>query len=1402
MFGRTRTSRRGGMPQGSVRARSVVLLAIALLLGVMATAGPALAEPTLTLCFDSTGAGRNVRGWLPGQTAAQTYWAGVLNVRADGISRRAFCTDIHNGISQGSCYASSTFGVTGGWVAQTISDYPPALGLTDTEAAARQAAVWYFSDGLVLDPSYNASLYARTQQIIASIEAKCSSGGCDPLLPPVLSLDPASEVNWLAPDGAGGFEASEHLFTVSVMRGLEPVVGAEVTVSTTLGELSWEEEAGSSITVETDADGIAIVSLTHDAVGTAVITAKHMAAFPAGTIINPGSSVQKVVVGGSFDFELTASATKQWEEGERIVIQKFYDANGNGVQDDGEQLIDWTVSYREHGAGGAWTNVQLGADGTFVLGVEPDTSWDIRETSRTGWLATTPSLVEGVTAPAVVKFGNLELSTIVVEKFHDLDGDGLRGQDEPGLSGWGYALYRNTSAGWSSTGFASTGATGLAGFNDLASNTYRVVELVVSGWYTSTAHIVDVPIGSGAVYTATFGNLQPGSIVFSKTWLWDGEPTDAPDEPATLCVRRTGPGTPSQQLAPLDGEGDPLTADAEGWYCQPLIDEATFDRLWPGIYEVSEQSPTGWEADAVDDVTVLSGQTESRTMENNLLPGSLMVSKVVEWGNVTPDQGQAFTITVTGPSYPSGDSKTVGYNGGTASWTGLEPGTYTVSESDPGAAWALVGSGVEVEVAGGVDATATITNTYQPGSLTVSKVVEWGNVTPDQGQAFTITVTGPSYPSGDSKAVGYNGGTASWTGLEPGTYTVSESDPGAAWAVVGSGVEVEVARGAGATATITNTLRVGSIAGVKYNDLDGSGARNDGEPGVAGWVIELSGPTGSYTTTTGADGSYSFGDLPAGTYTLCEGKGPWPTGSYDQTEPTGGACHTVVLGDANFWQVTDVSFGNRLVPTFQCLTVFGHKWNDLNGDGVWDDGEPGIAGWAINLSDGETVITTTTNAEGYYSFDVCETGSYTVSEQMQPGWVASTPTSVTFEAESGEDVGPIDFGNYQPFECVTIHGYKWNDLDGNGVWDDGEPGIAGWVISLSDGATVVTTTTDAQGYYGFEVCEPGTYTVTEQMQPGWLPTTPTEVVVTIEEASVRVDFGNRTEPQQECGVVHGYKWNDLNGDGVWQRGEPALRGWQIVLERIAVAASEGELTDTAQWVAYTDANGYYRFEDICEPGLYQVYEVQQDGWLATTPMLVTLDEAWQGTTRVDFGNRTQLELPTPEPPCIRADVSVIIYGGWNDIAITAWVGGTEQETLYTKLNSFGEPQVMWTLYPPETGRWDVSVQPQLPAGLDPAEWELKLVRIESPTEGWVNESPSSGSVSIQRCDEYVIYYQLVHTGAQTPTPVPTPWELPQTGSAAESPTGLSRVGLYALVGLNLVSGAYLILRKKRRLGAK
>jgi uncharacterized repeat protein (TIGR01451 family) len=166
------------------------------------------------------------------------------------------------------------------------------------------------------------------------------------------------------------------------------------------------------------------------------------------------------------------------------------------------------------------------------------------------------------------------------------------------------------------------------------------------------------------------------------------------------------------------------------------------------------------------------------------------------------------------------------------------------------------------------------------------------------------------------------------------------------------------------------------------------------------------------------------------------------------------------------------------------------------------------------------------------------------------------------------------------------------------------------------------------------------------------------------------------------------------------------------------------------------------------------------------------------------------EQPTPEPPCIRSDVSVIIYGGWGNTPVNAWVGGTEQTELFSAANSHGEQQVMWTFYPPESGTWTVSVAPELPAGADPDEWSYKLVRIESPTEDWVNDSPTAASVKISRCQQYVIYYQLVND-------VPPPPELPKTG-ASGAPLGVvSRETLFGLVGLNLLSGAYLVLRKKR-----
>jgi hypothetical protein len=57
-------------------------------------------------------------------------------------------------------------------------------------------------------------------------------------------------------------------------------------------------------------------------------------------------------------------------------------------------------------------------------------------------------------------------------------------------------------------------------------------------------------------------------------------------------------------------------------------------------------------------------------------------------------------------------------------------------------------------------------------------------------------------------------------------------------------------------------------------------------------------------------------------------------------------------------------------------SISGYKYNDLNGDGNWDEDEPGLEGWTIQLyavtenGNGEELkATTTTDEDGSYSFE-------------------------------------------------------------------------------------------------------------------------------------------------------------------------------------------------------------------------------------------------------------------------------------------------------------------------------------------------------------------------------------------------------------------------------------------------
>ena len=158
---------------------------------------------------------------------------------------------------------------------------------------------------------------------------------------------------------------------------------------------------------------------------------------------------------------------------------------------------------------------------------------------------------------------------------------------------------------------------------------------------------------------------------------------------------------------------------------------------------------------------------------------------------------------------------------------------------------------------------------------------------------------------------------------------------------------------------------------------------------------------------------------------------------------------------------------------------------DVDGDGVTDS------------------VSMLTNADGEYWFEDLAPGSYTVSETPPAGIFPTTATSFTVSVAAGvelvalagqahldpndprteEVVGPrLAFGN--AFEG-SIHGFKFLDANGNGVWGPNEGPLGGVTIVLewtdADGNTqTAMTRTDAQGEYWFEWLEPGlTYTVSE-----------------------------------------------------------------------------------------------------------------------------------------------------------------------------------------------------------------------------------------------------------------------------------------------------------------------------------
>ena len=430
------------------------------------------------------------------------------------------------------------------------------------------------------------------------------------------------------------------------------------------------------------------------------------------------------------------------------------------------------------------------------------------------------------------------------------------------------------------------------------------------------------------------------------------------------------------------------------------------------------------------------------------------------------------------------------------------------------------------------------------------------------------------------------------------------------------------------------------IKGTIYRDGNRSGALDAGEKLYEGVTVNLVGADGTVvaTTTTDADGTYSFDKLPAGTYTVTVAQdgpiaGLEQTGDPDATKDNSSEPITLNNGNPS---TTDVNFGY-----IADNSLSGTVYRDDSRNGDQDGTEPGYSGVTVQLLDasGNVVATTTTDANGTYSFSKLPDGTYSV-KVVKDGELADTEQTEDPDATKDNASEPVTLGEDNPtkdhidFGYVpdySIHGLVYRDGDRDEKHGATEKGYANQTVELrdKDGKVVATTTTDKNGAYSFEKLPAGDYTVKVVKDGALTDLDQTEDPdSTKDSASGVISLGNdhRTETDVNFGYIANNSINGTiyrDGDRDGRKGDTEGRYSGVTVQLLDASGNVVATTTT-------DKDGKYSFEHLPD-GTYSV-KVVKDGVLADADQTgdpdnkldnasqpITLDENNPTKGDVDFG---------------------------------------------------------------------------------------------------------------------------------------------------------------------------------------
>ena len=363
--------------------------------------------------------------------------------------------------------------------------------------------------------------------------------------------------------------------------------------------------------------------------------------------------------------------------------------------------------------------------------------------------------------------------------------------------------------------------------------------------------------------------------------------------------------------------------------------------------------------------------------------------------------------------------------------------------------------------------------------------------------------------------------------------------------------------------------------------------------------------------------------VPEGMLTL------YPNGDYEFT-PTDG-----FVGPVDFpYEVFDTG-GATAMATLHILvqpqpvaTITGLSWKDANGNGIQDFGEDPIEGIVVILEDcdGNFIDLTMTNADGEYTFVDVLPGMVRVrfdNSGLPPG------CAFTYQDQGNDDTVDSDVNQFGNAPCITILGgeddiiidagllilgnigdFVWHDLDGDGIQESGEPGIEGVTVNIynDDADLILTTTTDASGFFLFEniypdeyfveFIDPDGYTLTSADQGGNdnLDSDVTNAVI-IQDGGSTTGLFTISSGENQLSIDAGYYicvpigetvWYDVDTDNVEDPTENGINGMEVTLYRLVNGEwEEWDSMFTGHKPGTPSDDGYYNF--CAPPGTYYIH---------------------------------------------------------------------------------------------------------------------------------------------------------------------------------------------------------------------